>query len=132
MENQSEKAKGMIPGFDPEAIHTVKIGAENDVITAYIDASVVSEYICRSEPSMGAGRAALYSAYYRNGFDNLSIEPIDGADTYIRRYDNTDVCFEYEGEWDHNTMSSFQNYKRTISKGKKGASNSLKRDILPI
>ena len=26
--------------------------------------------------------------------------------------------FEYEGEWEHNTMSSFKNYKRTISKGK--------------
>lgn len=122
MANQSEKAKGMITGFDPESIHTVKIGAENDVITAYIDGSVVSEYICRSESSMGAGRAALYSAYYRNGFDNLCVEPVEGADTYIRRYDDTDACFEYEGEWDHNTMSSFKNYKRTISKGKKGAS----------
>ena len=30
--------------------------------------------------------------------------------------------FNYIGEWNHNTMSSFKNYKRTLSSGKAGCS----------
>lgn len=87
-----------------------------------MDGEKIAEYKAVSEALIGAGRAALYSSYNRNGFNNLLIEPVDGTDTYITRYDNTDNCFEYEGEWEHNTMSSFKNYKRTISKGTAGSS----------
>jgi hypothetical protein len=70
---------------------------------------------------LSAGRAALYSSYNRNCFDSFSADPIDGAEPYITRFDNTDSCVSYNGKWEHNTMSSFRNYKRTISTGYKGA-----------
>lgn len=46
----------------------------------------------------------------------------------MTRFDNTDLCFDYEGKWEHNTMSSFKNYKRTISKGEEGSSLTVKFD----
>ena len=107
---------GKIEGFDGSASHSLKIEAEGVVIRAYIDGAQVTEYDS-SDTLIGAGRAALYSSYNKNRFGDLTIEPV-GDNTYITRYDNTDACFEYEGEWEHNTMSSFKNYKRTISKGK--------------
>lgn len=120
--NDTAKAEGKIANFDSTAVHTLKITAKNDTIFAYIDGEKAAEYTPESEALIGAGRAALYSSYNRNSFNNLLIEPVDGAETYITRYDNTDSCFEYEGEWEHNTMSSFKNYKRTISKGQAGSS----------
>ena len=126
MANNSEKAKGRLDGFDADAVHTLMIQTENNVITAYIDGNTVTEYVSGSESLIGAGRAALYSSYNRNSFDNISVQPIGGAETYVTRYDNTDPCFDYGGEWEHNTMSSFKNYKRTISKGGEGSSLTVK------
>ena len=65
---------------------------------------------------------AFFSSYDRNGFDDLVIAPAEGAETYITRFDNTDLMFDYTGEWNHNTMSSFKNYKRTLSSAKAGCS----------
>lgn len=50
------------------------------------------------------------------------IAPAEVAETYITRFDNTDLMFDYTGEWNHNTMSSFKNYKRTMSSAKAGCS----------
>ena len=50
------------------------------------------------------------------------IAPAEGGSAYITRVDNTDLAFSYAGEWEHNTMSSFKNYKRTLSTGKEGSS----------
>lgn len=120
--NNAVKVDGKIDNFDSTAVHTLKISAVNDRIYAYIDGKKAAEYTPETEALIGAGRAALYSSYNKNCFDNLLIEPIESVETYITRYDNTDLCFEYDGEWEHNTMSSFKNYKRTISKGKVGSS----------
>lgn len=114
------KAEGSITGFDSKALHRLKISAVNNVISAYIDNEKVTEYI-EVEALIGAGRAALYSSYNKNGFANLLAEPIKGESPYITRFDNTDLCFEYEGEWTHNTMSSFNNFNRTISTGSEGS-----------
>ncbi|MGN1089074.1 MAG: glycosyl hydrolase family 59 [Huintestinicola sp.] len=124
--NDTPKAEGRIEGFDGPAVHALKISAENNRICAYIDGEKITEYKVMSEALIGAGRAALYSSYNKNCFDNLLIEPVRGAETYITRFDNTDSCFEYEGEWEHNTMSSYKNYKRTISKGVQGSSVTVK------
>lgn len=50
------------------------------------------------------------------------IAPAEDGSAYITRVDNTDLAFSYAGEWEHNTMSSFKNYKRTLSTGKEGSS----------
>ena len=67
-----------------------------------------------------AGRAALYSSYDRNCFGNIEIKPI-GEEPYVTRYDCTDGIIEYCGEWKHDCMSSFRNFRRTVSKGRAGS-----------
>ena len=121
MANDAEKVKGKFESFEPYIPHNLKIMAENNVITAYVDGIEITEYIIKSEPLIGAGRGALYCSYNRNSFSNLLLEPVKGAEACIARYDDTDPCFNYEGDWEHNTMSSFRNYKRTISTGREGA-----------
>ena len=116
--NKSDKADGKIEGFDGSVPHNIKIEAENTLIRAYVDDALLTEYESDGDTFIGAGRAALYSSYNKNRFEDISIMPV-GDDVYVTRYDNTDPCFEYEGEWEHNTMSSYKNYKRTISKGSK-------------
>lgn len=62
------------------------------------------------------------ASYNKNSFDNFSAEPVEDSDTYVTRFDETDSCFTFEGNWEHNLMSSFKNYKRTISDGTEGDS----------
>ena len=98
---------------------------QHDLLRAYVGNQLVIEYRVPSSFSIAsAGRAALYSSYNKNSFKNLSIEPLgsDDAYTYAERFDDTDMRFEYFGNWEHELMSSFKNYKRTLSKGTVGDS----------
>lgn len=99
----------------------VKLSAYRTIITAYINDEKVCDYDCAGNSIVGAGRAALYSSYNLNTFDNLLIEPADEAEIYAARCDNTASCVDYSGEWSHETISTFKNYKRTISTGSEGA-----------
>lgn len=117
--NDADKAGGRIEGFDGSVSHNIRIEAENSVIRAYADDVLLTEYESEGDTVIGAGRAALYSSYSKNRFEDIAIMPI-GENVYVTRFDNTDSCFEYEGKWEHNTMSSFKNYRRTVSAGKKG------------
>lgn len=119
--NSTAKSEGKIESFDGTAAHALKITAEGNTICTYIDGEKTVEYRVEAEALIGGGRGALYSSYNRNCFQDLRIEPIDSVTPYIKRYDNTDFCFGYEGVWEHDTMSSFRNYKRTISKGQVGS-----------
>lgn len=123
--NSIEKLSGCCDKFDCSIFHKLKIEAYYNTVKGYIDGVLLFEYDGdeSGEPMLSAGRAALYSSYNRNSFDNIEILPSE--DTYIERYDDTDLCFIYEGEWNHVTMSSFRNYKRTISEGKAESSLSF-------
>lgn len=105
--------------------YNIKITAKEGLVSCYFDYQLVFESFrveeC-DERILCAGRAAFYSSYNRNYFENLEITPVDGAFTYIRRYDDTDKEFSYIGDWEHKLMSSFSDYKRTVSTGRKGAS----------
>lgn len=121
--NDGTLASGDIENFDGTISHKLKLEAVNNVIRGYVDENMVSEYtVGEGESLISAGRASLFSSYNKNSFDNFSAEPIEGSDTYITRYDETDPCFTFEGNWEHNLMSSFKNYKRTSSKGSEGDS----------
>ena len=97
----------------------LKISAENRKIIGYINSNRVFEYTSEiSETLIGGGRAALYSSYNRNCFGNIEILPIGRA--YIERFDDTDICFKYSEGWEHKLMSSFADYKRTVSVGSAG------------
>lgn len=98
---------------------------QHDLLRAYVGNQLVIEYRVPSSLSIAsAGRAALYSSYNKNSFKSLAIEPLgsDDAYTYAERFDDTDMRFEYFGNWEHELMSSFKNYKRTLSKGTVGDS----------
>lgn len=119
--NNKKLANGEIENFDSTATHRIKISAEYNKITLYLDDNLLTEYEITDQSTIGAGRAALYSSYNNNCYDNIEVTVIENVDTYITRYDNTDACFSYDGTWTHNTMSSFKNLKRTISTGEENA-----------
>ena len=106
---------------DTSAQVTLKIQAVDNNVQCWINGEQVCELNVDGS-FLGAGRAAFFSSFDRNSFGDLVIEPAEGADIYITRFDNTDMMFDYTGDWDHNTMSSFKNYKRTLSSAKAGCS----------
>ena len=106
---------------DTSAPVALKIEAVGRTVRCWANDEQLCEYTAEG-PVLGAGRAAFYSSFDRNGFDDLVIAPAEDGSAYITRVDNTDLAFNYSGEWEHNTMSSFKNYKRTLSTGKEGSS----------
>ena len=113
---------------DTSAAVNLKIQAVNDNVICWVNGEQVCDYTAGEVSSLSAGRAALYSSYNRNGFDNLVIEAADGAEPYITRFDNTHAMFTYSGDWQHETMSSFKNHKRTLSSGEAGCSLTVEFD----
>ena len=117
-------ASGFVSSFG-----RLTLSIQHDLLRAYVGNQLVIEYRVPSLLSIAsAGRAALYSSYNKNSFKNLAIEPLgsDDAYTYSERFDDTDMRFEYFGNWEHKLMSSFKNYKRTLSKGTVGDSLTFK------
>ncbi len=104
---------------DPYRFSIITLTADENRITASISGKIVGVY--NDKMPQGAGRAALYSSYNRNEFDYIKISEIDDKEYGITRIDDTDPAFEYEGDWEHNLMCGFANYKRTVSTGNQGA-----------
>lgn len=122
--NKKIKEEGIIDGFDSTAWNELRVEAVENTVRAYVNGKLLTEYVS-DEPMLSAGRAALYSSYNNNCFDNFAAEPVEGAETYISRFDETDALCSYSGDWNHELMSSFKNYKRTISTGNEGAVMSI-------
>ncbi|MBR6337466.1 MAG: glycosyl hydrolase family 59 [Ruminococcus sp.] len=123
--NREVLQEGTVEGFDPEK-NNLRIEGEYENIKCYINDTLVCEITHKGTDNKGsAGRASLCSSFNNNCFDNVEIAPI-GDESYITRYDNTDGVFEYSGEWEHNCMSSFSNFRRTASSGKEGSALTLK------
>lgn len=123
--NRKSLAAGTVDNFSPDK-NNVKIEALWNNIKVYLNGEQLAEYTHHDNESVGsAGRAALYSSFNKNCFDNLSIEPL-GDESYITRYDQTDDPLTYEGSWEHGCMSSFTNYRRTLSKGSVGSFVTIK------
>ena len=128
MKNSKELMSGVLEGVDLTAWNTIKIEAVFDEITTYVNDTQIAKY--RETGSLtAAGRAALYSSYDQNCFDNILVEPTENTDVCITRFDNTDANFTaYEGEWTYETISSFKSYKRTVFRGEQGASVTFEFD----
>lgn len=113
---------GNIADFDSSKWHNIKISALYDDITVYVDDEQITAFKADGA-GYSAGRAALYSSYNNCCFDNVKVEATDAVQPYVNKFDNFDSIFTYsESGWEHNTMDSFKNYKRTISYGSEGAS----------
>lgn len=108
--------------IDSSAWNNIRLEADEDVFRGYVNGELVIEHTT-DQAWQSAGRAALYSSYNRNCFDNFAASPLDESrtDTYVTRFDNTDSCVSYAGDWSHNTMSGYSDYKRTISTGSANA-----------
>ena len=104
--------------ISPYELNEIHIAAERGRVNAYINRTHVAQY--DDDVILCAGSAALYSSYNRNMFAGFDVRPI-GESYSIRRCDNTDREFEYLGEWRHNTMTGFADYKRSLSTGEAGA-----------
>lgn len=123
MRHSSSLVSGNIDGFDSAAMTNLRIEAVGDTVRAYVNDARVCEYVCSENGTapVAAGRAALYSSYDKNIFDNIQVAAVDGAEPYIARFDNLDKEFEYSDSWNHKTIDSFKNYRRTMSRGTDGA-----------
>lgn len=117
--NDFEHCMGTIEGIDMSKPHKLKLSAHYGKVEYFIDDRYMGGS-GRSEGRLSAGRAALYSNYYQNLFFNFKAEKTDDF-PYVKRFDDTDPEFVYYGSWEHNLMSGFSDYKRTVSKGKAGA-----------
>lgn len=113
-------AEGELEDFDASAWHTLLITCEGDVLKAAID-GVQTADVTLEGAAVFSGRAALYSAYYRNSFDDLNVLPADMTGFVVRK-DGLDESVSYEGGWEHNLMDSFQCHNRTASYASEGAS----------
>lgn len=106
--------------LDMSKPHCLKLSACYNKIEYFLDGKLMGSrttdefYPC-------AGRAALYSSYNKNIFKQFKGEPIENTPPYVTRFDDTDSEFVYYGSWEHNLMSGFSDYKRTVSSGKAGA-----------
>lgn len=100
----------------------LKISVQGGNIKCFIDGEKVIDFTDKCVQC--AGRAAFYSSFNRNMFAHLLIEP--NGNCYVTRYDNTDLCCDYSGAWEHITTGSFANYKRTLSNGSAGAVMTVK------
>ncbi len=109
------------PVFDA----TMKLSIFNNVLEGYIDNKKLFTLKMDNQAIAGAGRCALYSSYNHNSFEYVKVLP-NGINPYITRIDDTDYTFDYTGEWKHELMSGFTNFKRTLSKGKENAKCSIK------
>lgn len=110
-----------LKGFNSSLWYNLKVSVNKNVVTCYINNKEVISYRDK-QAVIASGRAALYSDYNANYFDNLKVETIDGITPYSARLDDTDSPITYSGKWQHNTMSSFSDFNRTESTGSKGAS----------
>jgi len=126
-------AESTISDLDLTAWHNLSITVNEGLITAFVDGEQVLNYE-DTDGVIFSGRAALYSSYQNNYYDNLVISA--GENAYITRYDDLDALLTYsagdnkedtEG-WYHNTMCSFKNYNRTLSTGSEGDSFEFKCD----
>lgn len=122
--NKNEIRKGKIENL--KEWNLLKIQAEENLITIWINENqILSETIENlGIPMQSAGRVALFSNFDKNLFSNLEIYPV-GKNPYINRYNNFDNNFEYieseKSHWEHCTMGSFKQYKRTSSQGFTGS-----------
>lgn len=105
--------------FDTKKPHNLKLNACYNKVECFVDGILLSRYSA-TDMCLSAGRAAFYSAYQQNVFFDFKAEPITPY-PYVKRFDDSDPEFTYYGKWEHNTMSGFSDYKRTVSRGKAGS-----------
>lgn len=127
MKDEEILSERLLDGFESGGWHTLRLEALHNTIVCGVDGERVIRYE-DTQSVVNSGRAAIYSAYQRNYFGRLKITPLEGHASCVARLDDLDAavvysagsCAEGEGGWYHDTMCSYRNYNRTLSKGRKG------------
>ncbi len=110
--------RGTLAGND---WHSLRLEAVENTVSAYLDNRLLIRRECGSGQWQGAGRCALYSSYDCNLFRNLEVCPVEGKTVSVKRWDDMEDFIQYDGDWNHEAIGSFQNYRRTLSTGTSGA-----------
>lgn len=101
----------------------VEISVIENHVEAILNGKKVFDFV-DSESVCSAGRAAIYSSWNDNCYSEIRVEPLTNT-PYINRLDDTDKAFSYSSKFEHDLLSSYKNFHRTISKGKSGDDFSL-------
>ena len=125
MKNGSKLDSAEVADFDKSAWNNVKVEAVWNIVKVCVNDKCLIGYECTDSSLIGAGRAAFYSAYHKNCFDNFKAEQADSGSGSVERYDNMDSIVSYSGQWEHTTVGSWKSTNRTSSKGQAGASVSF-------
>lgn len=128
MKKSKEIETVTVAGLDLKVWHNLKLEVQDDYLVGYLDGEKYFD-IVDELPVINSGRAALYSYYQNNYFNNLKIEKLGDSYT-VTRVDDMDPSITYSegtnnadaktGLWIFNTISSFSNFNRTNSKGTEG------------
>lgn len=113
--NTKSVADGVIENFDSSAWHTIKITANGQYITAYLDENEIISYKDESGYAH-SGRIMIASDLYNNFFDNLKVTPIEGVQHTITRIDDHDASVTYTGNWYRTVPDGYIHFNRTISR----------------
>lgn len=112
--NQGRLAKGKISGMAKGRWFNLKIKVKGNQVTAYINQKKVASKNVKGGVT-NSGRVALASAFYKNYYDNLCVEPIAGAVDHVTRVDNMDSGIQYSKNVKLQQSLSYANYGRTLS-----------------
>ncbi len=128
MKNRTVLAEGAVENLDTSEWHRLKISVYGRDIAACLDGEEILS--CRDEANLiNSGRAAIYSDYQNNYFDNLyigteskrySVTRVDDMDASVKVSEGS--CDSEGGGWYFNTICSYKNFNRTVSVGKEGCS----------
>lgn len=123
--NKGTLASGKINGFKEGMWVNLKLKIKENTLTAYINGKEVADKKVTSSP-VNSGRAALKSAFSRNMFDNIKVEPVAGGTDSITRISDLSDEVKCSKNVKREQSLSFTNYGRTLSKlTKKGDTISL-------
>lgn len=121
MRNGTALETASLSGVDVHSWVNVKVTAVANKITVSVNGKEVISYESSSDSLLGAGRAAYFSSYNNNCFDNFKAEAVDDIDPYITRYDDMSGFITNSGTWEYSTTGSYKCLHRTSSKAKEGA-----------
>lgn len=107
---------GTIAEFDAADWHTAKVVVNGNVITAYLDGTVISTYTDTDSKTL-SGKVSIGSGYYLNQFDDLKVEPINQTVSYLKeRLDDCSAKLVYSASgWEKYRNIDYYEYNRTKS-----------------
>lgn len=116
--NKGEIASGKISGMREGRVVNLKLRVLGNTVTAYINHRQEAE-VAVEKSAANSGRVALTSAFYKNCFDNVRVEPINGGITHIKRVDDLNSALEFSGAVSRLQSQSYRYFGRTVSTLKK-------------